>query len=287
MIYHGRPTNLSGYTPKNKKLLTYPYCYLTFNPSGNIYRYEDFINGVPLFNAYCEINPNPEVRILPKNYHGFSDVININSATLTGFPTISWSVDVYNVWLAQNTNFINLKMKNLKQNQMINQARNLGDIASAPARALTFDIGGALQQTANAGMNYLQNEVNYQYAIKEQTAQIEYHDMLPNETNWGDKGTTLIGYNLYRKDIFTVMTIKAEFAKIIDNYFDMYGYQRNLVKVPNLNNRPNWNYIKTINANIIGNIPELDILAIKSLFDNGITLWHNPNTYLDYGQNNR
>ena len=67
----------------------------------------------------------------------------------------------------------------------------------------------------------------------------------------------------------------------------MYGYLTNTVKTPNLNNRPNWNYVKTIGANILGNIPQYDLQAIKDIFDNGVTLWHNPSTFLDYSQNNR
>lgn len=67
----------------------------------------------------------------------------------------------------------------------------------------------------------------------------------------------------------------------------MFGYQTNRVKIPNINNRPNWNYVKTINANIIGNVPELELLAIRNMFNNGITLWHNPDTFLDYSANNR
>ena len=40
-----KPTTINGYTPKNKKLLTYPYCYLLLsNNSGssNILMYEKF-----------------------------------------------------------------------------------------------------------------------------------------------------------------------------------------------------------------------------------------------------
>lgn len=98
---------------------------------------------------------------------------------------------------------------------------------------------------------------------------------------------TLIGYNLIDKNIFTRYNIKSDFAKRIDKYFDMYGYLTNTVKVPNINNRPNWNYIKTIGANILGNIPQSDLLQIRDLFNNGITLWHNTSTFLDYSQNNR
>ena len=82
-------------------------------------------------------------------------------------------------------------------------------------------------------------------------------------------------------------TIKKQFAERIDKFFDMYGYLTNTVKIPNINNRPNWNYIKTIGSNIIGDIPQEDIQSLKNMFDNGITLWHNKNTFLDYSQNNR
>lgn len=283
----GRPNNLNGYIPKNNKLLTYPYTYLTFNPSDNIYRFEDFKDGKPIFNAYCELNINPEVKFLPVNYMDFNGVFKYNVGTLTGFPTISWSVDTYNVWLAQNTNFINLKMEQNKENQAFNQARNLQGIANAPFMALNGDIGGAINQTANSTLNYLQNQMNYEYSIKNQVAEMEYHAKLPDEGNFGDNGTTLIGYDLFDKNIFTVYTIKPQFAKIIDDYFSMYGYATNQVKVPNLNSRPNWNYVKCVNANILGGIPEEDLMNIRSLFNNGITLWHNPNTFLDYGQNNK
>ena len=66
----------------------------------------------------------------------------------------------------------------------------------------------------------------------------------------------------------------------------MFGYKVNSLKVPELHTRRNWNYIKTIDINIIGDIPQADLQEIKSLFNNGITLWHNPSTFLDYSQSN-
>lgn len=96
-----------------------------------------------------------------------------------------------------------------------------------------------------------------------------------------------MGYDYIDNSIFTRYSIKRQFAERIDKFFDMYGYLTNTLKVPNLNNRPNWNYIKTIGCNIIGDIPQNDLQTIKSIFDNGITLWHNTSTFLDYSQNNR
>ena len=85
---------------------------------------------------------------------------------------------------------------------------------------------------------------------------------------------------------FEVKSIKKEMAKIIDDYFSMYGYKTNSLKLPNITGRVNWNYVKTINCNIEGDIPQEDLQKIKDMFNQGVTLWHNPNTFLDYTQSN-
>ena len=82
------------------------------------------------------------------------------------------------------------------------------------------------------------------------------------------------------------MTVRNETAKIIDGYFDMFGYKVNTLKLPNITGRTNWNYVKTIGANIEGDIPEDHLNEIKTMFNNGVTLWHNTSTYLDYSQSN-
>lgn len=300
-----RPNNLDGYIPKNKKLLTYPYCYCSFNPStaeGNIFRFEDFVNGYVSFNGYSEINPNPELVFIPKNHNGFSlDYSNIVS--MNGYPNISWSNDVFNVWLAQNSNFINLKISQAKDNLAFSHANDildttsnllnlggnfigLGDKTQSNGRTGYSGISNAVISTGKTITSHMQNQVNYEYLQKNQLAEMEYHAKLPNEGNFGSNGTTLIGYNLFSENIFSIYTIKYQFAKIIDDYFSMYGYSTKQVKLPNLNNRPNWNYIKTINCIITGNIPDNDLLELKSLFNNGITIWHNPSTFLDYSKPN-
>jgi len=80
-------------------------------------------------------------------------------------------------------------------------------------------------------------------------------------------------------------TIHYEYAEIIDDFFDMFGYATNRVKVPNLTGRDCWNYVKTIDVNITGAIPADDMIKLKSIFDNGVTLWHNDNIG-DYSQTN-
>ena len=85
---------------------------------------------------------------------------------------------------------------------------------------------------------------------------------------------------------FYKMSVKQEYARIIDNYFSMFGYKINRVKVPNITGRSNWNYVKTINCNFDGNIPQTDLNIIRAMFNNGTTLWHNPSTIYNYSNSN-
>ena len=85
---------------------------------------------------------------------------------------------------------------------------------------------------------------------------------------------------------FKKMSIRAEFARQIDEYLSAAGYKVNLMKVPNITGRTNWNYVRTKGCNIIGDVPQGDMQEIKGMFNRGITIWHNPSTFMDYSQNN-
>lgn len=284
------PNNLDGYIPKNQKLRTYPYLYLGFNAingSSKIFRYEDFENGTPKFDIMSEVNPNPTILFVPKNYRGSNGDNLSDIVTLNGYPTLSSKNDFYNSWLAQNSEIISLNMQQEQYNYEIGAYQtainSMGNIISQASKG---DLG-ALGTGANLGFELAKQDINHDFYIKQQMAQIEKQKLLPDKVNMASSNSTLIGYGLIDKNIFTRYTIKKQFAERIDKFFDMYGYLTNNVKIPNLNNRPNWNYVKTIGSNIIGDIPQEDIQILKNMFDNGITLWHNKNTFLDYSQNNR
>ena len=55
----------------------------------------------------------------------------------------------------------------------------------------------------------------------------------------------------------------------------MYGYKQNRVMTINTQDRYYYNYIKTVGINIEAtNIPRNHLEEIKSIFDNGVTIWH-------------
>lgn len=72
-------------------------------------------------------------------------------------------------------------------------------------------------------------------------------------------------------------SIKPEYAQIIDNYFTAYGYAQNKLmkgsELDNRINRPHYTYIRTVGANITGEMNQQDITVLRSIYDNGVTIW--------------
>lgn len=288
IILNSTPSQLNGYTPRNQKLRTYPYTYLGFSPANGgqkIFRFENFV-GNPTFKCISEINPNPTVCFIPQNYKNIDNNIS-EAVTLNGYPNISYRNDYYNTWLAQNSEIVKLQMNQEQYNYEVGQVKNaINGVGNIIGGAINQDVN-SISSGINLGFDLASADVNHDYYIKNQLAQIEKQSMLPDTANLSGSNATLLGYGFMDNNIFTTYSIKKQFAERIDKFFDCYGYLTNQIKMPNLNNRPNWNYIKTIGANIEAYIPQTDLQTIKTIFDNGVTLWHNPNTFLDYSQNNR
>lgn len=258
---------LDNYVPKNNKLFTFPFCYLLVsNNSGTdvIYRYEDFYSisegekevETPSFQIESCLTPSGSCRMIPLNYKGVSknDIEGIN---LGKFPICNWDTDVFTNWLTQNGVNIGLSV-----------AGSTVSIAASAATGNPIGIASGVIGIANTlGEIYKESKIPPQNE---------------GNINCGDV-VTASGNNDFH---FHTMSIKKEQLAIIDSYFSMFGYKVNEVKIPNLTGRRNWNFIKTIDINIEGNIPQTDLEEIKSFFNNGITLWHNTQTFLDYSQNN-
>lgn len=294
--------DFEGYVPKNKKLLSYPFTYLGFNPptgSKKVFRFEDFHENTPEFEVISEINPNPTICVLPvgyrrKNKAYVKDLTDM--CTINGYPSISYKNDTFNNWMAQNSNILSIAMSQEQTNYQHGFVNNVaGLVQNASSHVTDFNnksdalsaINDIIIDSATRGINQAFSNINHEYNVAMQMAQVEKQQMLPDTAVLSGNNSSLLGYGLEDECIFTTYCIKREFAERIDQFFDMYGYKTNMLKIPNLNNRPNWNYVKTAGCNILADIPQQDLQTIKDLFDNGITLWHNPTTFLDYSQNNR
>lgn len=241
------------------------------------------------------------------------------SVTGCKFPQCGWQSDIYTNWLTQQAKNLNIaeasaglsyqkaslenelnliKAENKTKNAPLNMGANLlGSIFQAVATGnvlapfASFNNGLADVENASADETYLNRnkdnlKIGYDIELASIQAKKYEHSLIPGSAKGNINASDIIfGLDNYNPKAYHY-SIRYEFAEKIDKYFDMFGYATNKMKLPNLNNKTNWNYIKTARINIIGNIPQIDLQEIKNMFDNGITLWHNPTTFLDYSQSN-
>ena len=269
------PTTLNGYTPKNNKLRTYPYSYfyISNNAGSDInFNYEDFASGSASFKTLGAITPGCSIRCVPLNYKKLTDTSSSTNSFNAGisvakYPICAWKSDTYINWLTENGVNLSLQVAG-------------GVLSAGVGLATIIGTGGA---GALAGGGMVAGGVG---AIINAIASDYQHSLIPDQA----KGNTNTGDVIFSSGNLDVvaykMSVRSEYAQIIDGFFSMYGYKVNTSKVPNLTGRTNWNYVKCIDVNIEGYIPQEDLQELKGMFNEGITIWHNPTTFLDYSQNN-
>ena len=266
-------SSLDSYTPKNNKLYTWPYNYLyVTNNAGNdtLYKYEDFTNHTPVFSVNCAVTTGCSIRLFPKNYKR-KDTSQWETACynygMTGFkyPVCSWQSDSYTNWLTQQS--VNLPIDVFKSTVV--SLAGIGMIASG----LGVGAGVGL---VGSGMIGLSNSIKQVYEASFLPVQAK-GNINSSDVALSDRETAFVYFK---------MSVRQEYAKIIDDFFQAYGYKVNALKIPNIRGRRNWNYVKTIGCNITGNIPQIDLEKIRNQFDKGVTFWHHSNTFLDYSQTN-
>lgn len=261
-----KPVSIDNYTPINKKLLTFPFNYLLLtnnNGSSNILHYERF-NGNPQFQIKGVPVVGASIKCIPTNYddNTFREEMGLMAGKL---PTLNWSDDEYTNWLTQNS--VNIAL----------------GVASA---GLTIAGGVGMMATGGGAVAGAGAVVSGAMSIANQLGAVYQHSLQPNSAKGNVNGGDINVCSNQNGFFFYDMSIKQEYARIIDNYFSMYGYKINRVKVPNITGRSNWNYVKTIECNFTGDIPQTDLNIIRTIFNNGITLWHNPTSIYDYSKSN-
>lgn len=262
-----KPTSLNGYIPKNKKLLTFPYNYLmgsNNNGGSAIYQYEHFSTNPCIFNTKGAITPGCSIRTVPLNYKNES-VMYEEGINHGKYPICSYTTDIYTNWLTQNSVNIGLSVAS-------STIGILGGVAMLGTGAGAIAGGSSI---ANGAMG-----------IANSIGQVYQHSLIPPQAE-GNQNCGDVVYSSGNTNLtFYKMSIKQEYAKIIDKYFDMFGYKVNMVKTPNIHHRARYWYIKTIDVNIDGHIPTKDIQVIKNAYNNGITFWRNGNEIGNYALDN-
>lgn len=62
--------------------------------------------------------------------------------------------------------------------------------------------------------------------------------------------------------------------KSVDAFFDRFGYRVSRLKIPERSSRPFWNYVKTSEGHVSGNIPAMYRTQIENMLNSGVTFWN-------------
>lgn len=246
---------IGGYIPKNKKLYCYPYNFLyATNMQGNaaIFPYEYFSGSTCDFQISGDMSPNPSVIMCPVNYKGITGVNFDEKMVLSGYPQLSFNIDSYKAWLAQNATSL------------------------------------AVNATATAA-TALANPISGLVGAASLVAQVYEHSIMPNQARGGAGSSANCAHGL-QEFAFSHKHIRPEFMAIVDDYFNMFGYAIHRVRIPDRNARPEWTYVKTVGCKIspaaTSGLPGDDTEKIEQLYNSGIRWWNNPAHIGNYTYNN-
>lgn len=268
--------NPRGYKPKNKKLYTYPYNFaiVTNNVGSSMalrYELSKYPNngGKIDLRYYSTITQPVQSLIRPVNY---KEVDNSNepgydtgraiigeafeSISINQYPMCSWSYDAFKTWLAKET-----------VPTIINATGYLADVKFH---------GGFGKKDTPSPVGHITNLLTdgYRASIASDFSKGNANCVTPMLS------TEALTYVSAR------CTITAQYAKRIDDFFTMFGYNVNVLKKPKRNNRPHWTYIKTVSCCILGSLPSDSARHICEIHDKGITYWVNGSEIGDYSLDN-
>lgn len=271
---------------KNNKLLTYPYnFYCVDSPSGDTLtcRYEFFNDGKPKF--IFTVNPNypVECTCMPFGYKGSSSNRVTSSEyrkerlSIKGYPMCSYSFDGFGYWLSQNSIPI---IANLGGG-LITSGLGLSD---SSAKTVTKTKRRLNKKTGRLNL-YERSTTEYPAMEGDSTGASMLSgitDVLGSAYQASlsaniSKGSFETGNNDFSNGRMTFkgcrMSITREYARRIDKFFTAYGYAIGIVKPVSFHNRTRFTYVKTVGANVHGNMPSDSANVIAGMLDNGIRFW--------------
>ena len=287
--------------------------------------YDEFVSGGskvnPSFKVTGTFNGQGQIMCVPQNYKGVTDNYDYK-IVISEFPQCGYTLDSYRAWLAGGGD-IKQKVAVIKgvANGIFGTASLAANVSSTYDKQWSQNYADRYEQST-AGKNLNQGALNAvnvgatNYANKNttvlgavgealtgvvgavgriaggavntytdyKTTEFESHAQ-PNTPVGMTAGNVMVGARELNFRCYEV-DVNAIDARILDEYFDKYGYQTNRLKVPNISGRKAWNYVKTRECEIVGNIPASIKASIIDIFNTGVTFWKDGDKIGDYSQDN-
>ena len=305
-------TSIDGYTPRNKKLLTYPYVFIEGqNCEGAVavFPQEYFASGGGS-NTVCNFMVTYNITVAPcavciPLYYKRSDINYAEALYINNFSQCSYNTDLFKAYMAQS---LTAKIGQDAIDMIgsyINPWKNSGNTGrmqqgfnnAMDAWQSAVDSNGAISDTTRAVLNYPGTSVltlagGITAALSGNAGEIfntiftsmaqAYEKSVAAPHNTGGNTPDYLTSNRLKGFWFFHRVIRPEFARKIDQFFDRFGYAQHKIDTPNIRARNRWTYVKTVDCMVHGNIPADAIATIQSIFDGGITWWADTDNVGNY-----
>lgn len=242
-------SKLDNYTPKNNKCLQYPYYYINFTNNrgqSNMLKPELFASGQASFEKVSIDIGQPISMAYPLTYNGLSK--GYNQALTIDYPAIPMTVDSYSSYMGQ---------------------RGAEVMSGVVGSAISGGIGLISGNPLMAGLGFAGSAASALSSLAFE----------PDNQGDGVIGSASANYlNLAINNFkFRIehMTLTAQDAKRLDDYFTAYGYAQNEIQqIYTTNPRFHCHHVQTMSGEcVIEGIPHDKADIINNAFAQGITFW--------------
>lgn len=285
--------HLGNYPVRNAKLMNYPFnmLYVTNYQGNNAeYHFEYFTDPTACkLKIWGNLSINPGLILYPYNYKVTGDNFD-EMIQLSGFPMCAWANDAFKAWVAQNAGTLwagaasvaagiagsvglNKSLIGFNRTEMpdLPSMYSPSDVPLIGRGKVAKGIFDPIYQSTP----FISDKKLFMGSLAAASAlvgQVADHYFAP-PTAHGNANANV----QYQAGKMTFMWchkhIRPEYAKIIDNFFDMYGYATHRVGYPNRNVRPCYTFVRTVNCSMDGNVPTEDLKIIEDIFNKGVRFW--------------
>lgn len=284
-----RPNTIDGYTPVNNKCFTYPYCLanVTNNNGNSLIGKFEFSD----YNSNHDIRFNYRFPVIEggvgfgafRDYDGISGLnfdYSIQGQSSVELPYIT---NTFSCYMSANHNAIANQYKQIERNKEFSQLSSYtSGVSGIISNATALNLGGMVSSAYGSSMGMIGAELSAQNtkdSIDASLNDIKSKGDVPHGS-FIASSPQILGEFGYKAQL---LTVTEENIKMIDDYFSMFGYKVNQIKVPNLTGRRYWNYVKTAGVNVVGSVPLEALNGIKTMLDSGVTVWHDITKMYQYG----
>ena len=266
-----------GFTPNNAKCYTGQYCMCIIRSSvGGSKEYKpelfDTSDGTVRFSVMGSYGASAGgIIVYPLIYNKRPKAYE-DAFIITDFPVSTWVGNAYAQWRAINGIGPELKWIGSALNGAKQGAKEGAGLANSltggkgineasKAGALVGGALGAIEGTVSGGIEYFStvNAAKVNGTVMGGTSGTSANLAAANES--------------YGFIIHWVMPT-SNVCRSLDAFFDRYGYKVARLKVPERNSRPCWNYVRTAEGHVSGDMPAAYRIQIEDMMNSGVTFWN-------------